>query len=168
MDEDTVQTDTETVIEPGDESAPAEELLEKNKQLYARVKKSDEERKLLRQKAEALEKQLAEAKKVETPEPKQEVSSASLERINLRLDGYSEEEAEFILRNGGQKAKNDEFVIAGIQSLRSKKEAAKKSEEASISEGSKSPILRKYSEQQLKDMPLKDLEQIVKQLPPQG
>jgi hypothetical protein len=88
-----------------------------------------------------------------------------LEKLNLRMDGYSKEEVDFIMRNGGANAITDEFVTAGIKALRDKKQKEAKSEEANPSISSKSPIFKKYSEEQIKDMPLAELEKLVKQLP---
>jgi hypothetical protein len=90
------------------------------------------------------------------------VTPAQLERVNLRLDGYSESEVDFIMRNGGASAKNDEFVQSAIEARRAKE----KSEKASPPSSSKSPVFKKHTEDDLKKIPLADLEKLVKELPP--
>jgi hypothetical protein len=138
--------------------AAVEALKEKNKQLYARAKKAEEEAKALKAKEEA---RPVEQPKVENPA----VSPTDLERLNLKVDGYSNEEVNFIMKNGGANAISDEFVIAGIEALRAKKKKEIQSDEANPSISSKSPIFKKYSEDQVREMPLAELEKLVKTLP---
>lgn len=134
-----------------------EAIKEQNKQLFERAKK-----------AEALAKELK-AKVVEPVQPRVEqpsvVTPTDLEKLNLRQDGYSKEEVDFIMRNGGANAVTDEFVTAGIKALRDQKAKATRSEEANPSISSKSPIMRKYNEDQLRDMPTEELEKIIRTLP---
>jgi len=135
------------------------ELVEKNKQLFGRAKNAEEENKQLKAKLAQLEKQRPAAGSGgagETP-------SRELELVNLRLDGYSEEEAQFIMSNGGRSAKENQFVKAGIDALR----AAKKQEESSVNASPavtpKSPVFKKHTEAELKGMKTEDLEKLLKQ-----
>lgn len=79
--------------------------------------------------------------------------------VDLRLEGYSKTEADFILRNGGRKALEDPLVTAAIESSRAKA----KSVEATPSGTGKSTVYQKYTEQDLKKMSASDLEKIVPQ-----
>ncbi len=46
-----------------------------------------------------------------------------LERLELKVDGYSDEEVAYILKNGGKEALKDPFVISGIEARRVQKAA---------------------------------------------
>lgn len=163
MENETVLEDTQNLEElaipetlDAEQQAAVEAIKEQNKQLFARAKKAEELAKELKAKV------VPEQPKVEQPSV---VTPTDLEKLNLRMDGYSEEEVTFIMRNGGVKAKNDEFVTAGINSLRDAKKKATQSEDANPSISSKSPIFKKYSEDQIREMPLAELEKLVKTLP---
>jgi len=81
------------------------------------------------------------------------------EVIELRLDGYSKEEVSFIVKNGGRKALTDNsFVKVAIDKIREQKDAEKAIPEM---DSNKSDIERKYTTEQLRTMPLKDLEKIL-------
>ena len=80
-----------------------------------------------------------------------------LERQDLRIEGYSNEEVDFILKNGGRPALSNEFVKGAIETMRNKR----KSVEATPESGGKSPVFRKYTERDLRNMPLDKLEEIL-------
>lgn len=79
----------------------------------------------------------------------------------LRLDGYSKEEAEFILANGGRQALSDaeSFAAAAISAKREKQRAL---EEASkVPDTGGSDIERKYTKAQLDAMSAEELEKVL-------
>ena len=82
-----------------------------------------------------------------------------IERQDLRIEGYSKEEVEFLMQNGGQKALDNKLVLAGIEAMR--KET--KSKEATPSGTGKSAVYQKFTEQDLRKMPAEDLEKIIPQ-----
>ena len=76
--------------------------------LYARMKQAEESAKKLREEL---------ATKVTTPAMSQDVLKR-IEKVELTSQGYKPEEADFILRSGGNP--NDPYVKAGIETLRAK------------------------------------------------
>ena len=84
--------------------------------------------------------------------------SPKLEKLELKIDGYSDEEIEFIQQIGGKKSLENPYVKQTIDNMREKKRA----EEAVISDsGSKSDIEKKYSDSELRNMPIEELEKIL-------
>ncbi len=78
-------------------------------------------------------------------------SSSESERdliVDLRLEGYSKSEADFILRNGGRQALEDPLVKGAIETARSKT----KSLDATPSGTGKSTTLKGYSETAVRNM----------------
>jgi len=80
---------------------------------------------------------------------------------DLRFDGYNLEETEFIIKNGGRAALNDPYVKQAIESKREEIAKQKRTEEGTPSQDGRSPIYKKYTEEELRAMPLKDLEAIL-------
>jgi len=84
--------------------------------------------------------------------------SAWREKIELKTEGYSDDEVAFIQQNGGRKALDNPFVKQAIESIRTQRKA----EGAVIdTDTNKSEVERKYTPQQLSEMPLADLEKIL-------
>ena len=77
--------------------------------------------------------------------------------MELKTEGYNSDEVDFLMQNGGRKALDNKIVMAGIESMRAKA----KSEEATPSGTAKSTVYKKYTEEDLKEMPLEDLEKII-------
>lgn len=83
------------------------------------------------------------------------------EVIDLRLDGYSKEEVEFIIKNGGRKALEDTNSFVSI-ALNTKREQAKAESAAQIPDSSQlSEVERKFTPEQLKNMSAKELETLL-------
>lgn len=124
------------------------EVVKKNKQLFARLKKAETEAKT----KEPLKPQVSE------PETKHD-DSYWKETMELRLSGYTEKEAEYLMKNGGKKALEDEYVLAAINVKREQTKA----EAASVDTASsnKSDIERKYTPEQLSAMSVEELEKIL-------
>jgi len=117
-----------------------EELEEKNKKLYARVKQSSEKKTVL-----------------DTPNP-QIVNE--LARLKLQVEhGIKDPEAiDFIMKNGGEKALDNQYIKKTIETMQEQKRA----EEAVVSEdSSKSEFEKKYTPDELRNMSAEDLEKIL-------
>jgi hypothetical protein len=84
------------------------------------------------------------------------------EVVDLRLDGYSKQDVEFIMKNGGRKVLDDKTSYVTI-ALNTKREQAKAEAEANkvTDTTGMSEIERKYTPEQLKNMPLAELKKIV-------
>lgn len=116
------------------------ELEKQNKQLYERAKK-----------AEAVKK---ENLQVTDTTPNYE---DRLERQDLRIEGYTAEEADFIIANGGRKALDNSLVKSAIEANRAKR----KTLEATPQSGGKSPVYKRYTMSELENMPLEKLEALL-------
>lgn len=119
------------------------------KQLLARARK-----------AEARVKELAPAP-VAAPSS---VVEATLDNdiLDLRLDGYTKEEAKFVLANGGRKVLEDPTHFVTI-ALNTKREQAKAEAEASKAADTSgmSEVERKYTTEQLQNMTAEELAKIL-------
>jgi hypothetical protein len=124
------------------------------------AKKSDAIRQLTaRAKAaeELVKKSRETSKTVETQAP---VSTDYRDEVyDLRLDGYSREEAQFIMKNGGRKAlEENNYVKVAIETLREQKKAEQAIPDI---DSGKSDIERKYTPEQLEKMPMEELVKIL-------
>lgn len=163
MDDETTveQNDLEaTAVDDSSESVNVEELedsvsgleqaaalVEKNRKLFARAKQAEQELKELKSRAPA----------------RAYSSSEELERVNLRIDGYKEDEVDFIMRSGGRSALKDDFIVEAITARRAKEKAKETSDSASTPASSKSPVLRRHSTDDLKNMPVEEMEKLLRQ-----
>lgn len=79
-------------------------------------------------------------------------------RIELKADGYSDDEISFLKANGGRQALENPYVKTAIDTMRQQRIA-----EAQViaAESSKSDIEKKYSQEELNTMPLEELERIL-------
>lgn len=125
------------------------------------AKKSDAIRQLTARAkaAEDLVKKSRETSKQETPTTETTKDSYRDEVYDLRLDGYSREEADFIMKNGGRRSlEENTFVKVAIEKIREQKKA----EQAIPDDSSeKSDIERKYTPEQLRNMSAADLAKIL-------
>lgn len=137
----TEPTQNTTVTPTVDVSA----LEQKNKELYARAKKAEEEAKALRAKVSPQE-------TTSTNPP-----SEQLERIELKVDGYSADEVDFLLSVGGKKALENPIIGKAIEALR----AEKRSLEATPNPSGQSPVYKTYSQADLNNMSLEEIQKIL-------
>ena len=86
-------------------------------------------------------------------------SDERFERLELKTEGYSSDEVDFLMQNGGRKALENKIAMAGIEAIRK----AKKSEQATPSGTGKSTVFQKYTEQDLKKIHVEELENIIPQ-----
>lgn len=88
---------------------------------------------------------------------KAEPSNEKLERMELRLDGYSKEEVDEIMELGGTKVLGSKFVQSAIKAMR----AEKKSTSADANFSAKSPVFKKYTQEDLSKMSSTELAKIL-------
>lgn len=95
-------------------------------------------------------------------EEEHKTSGISDEVIDLRLDGFSKDEVEFIIKNGGRKILDDKNSYVSI-ALNTRREQRRAEEAASkVADTSQmSEIERKYTPEQLANMSVADLEKIL-------
>lgn len=130
-----------------------EAVVGQNRKLYARIKKEKERRAKAGETAAP-----AKTADPQTPPAGQGDDKAWRERMELKTDGYSEKEVEFIQKNGGRAAIDDPFVKSAIESMRNQKKA----EEAQVAtDAPKSDIEKQYTDQQLREMKTEDLEKLL-------
>lgn len=155
------QTELDTLREGIDDPMVLKDQLRKEadarRQLTARAKKAEEELKAL--KTQAIR---SETDQVTTPPPASEPVNINDEVVDLRLDGYSKDEVAWIMKNGGRKALEDKNSYTSIainarrEQLKAEQAASQVNDTAGLSE-----IERKYTPEELKSMPLKELEAIL-------
>ena len=153
----TTTTSDDTTVEvvetdaTADASVGTEEMVPKTQfnQVLARAKKAEEALKKIK------------------PITKQEDAQSSQqtytrEQLNLRIDGYTDEEVEFITRNGGAKElANPNSLVAGVLKDRlTQRKAERAASQTSDSSGS-SEVQVKYTVEQMNKMSLKELEAIL-------
>lgn len=97
-------------------------------------------------------------KAVKVQEPVNQDDKDFKEVIDLRLDGYSREEVDFLQRNGGRKALENPYVKTAIEKMREQA----RSEKAVVDDTSgKSEFEKKYSDADLQAMSLEELEKLI-------
>lgn len=150
--QDSINLDEEINLETNDNSVEdTEKLKELNKKLYERAKK-----------AEADKKALAEQLKQKPQEITRTEYTLNDEVVDLRLDGYSKQDVDFIMKNGGRKALEDKNSYVSI-ALNTKREQAKAEAEASkgVDTSGQSEFERKYTPEMLKNMTKEELAKIL-------
>jgi hypothetical protein len=135
--------------------------LEDTEALKAELAKEREAKRQILARAKAAEELVKKSR--ETSKPKETQAPVSTdykdEVYDLRLDGYSREEAQFIMKNGGRKALEDNnYVKVAIETLREQKKAEQAIPDI---DSGKSDIERKYTPEQLEKMPMEELVKIL-------
>lgn len=132
------------------ETLTVESLQEKNKQLYARLKKAEEEAKAAKEAARS----------TTAGEGTQAIPTADVERLTLKVDGYNDDEIAKIMELGGLKALSNPLVKKAVDVMREERKA----EAAQVdSDGAMSDFSRKYSTADLRKMSAAELEKILPQ-----
>lgn len=133
------------------ETLTVEALQEQNKQLYARMKKAEEEAKALKESSRSS--QAGETTQAQIP-------TAEVERLTLKVDGYNDEEVTKIMELGGLKALQNPLVKKAVDVMRQERQA----ESAQVdTDGAMADFSRKYSEADLRKMSASELEKILPQ-----
>lgn len=154
--QETLIPDEETVQETETETTDSEVDIEA---LKAKAAKADEYKGYADRMAKENKELKKATKTTETLSTKSSDSDERFERLDLKTDGYTSEEVDFLMQNGGRKALDNPIVMAGIEATRKKA----KSQQATPSGTAKSTVFQKYSEQDLKNMPLEELRKIIPQ-----
>lgn len=153
----TTENETEIVIK-GDTPTPEEvqALKDQNKKLFERAKK-----------AEGFEKNsegqwIKKQKPSDTVITKPNTAGIEDEVLDLRLEGYTKPQVEFIMKNGGRKALEDKNSLVSI-AIEKQREQARAEHAASqtTDNSSLSEVERKYTPEQMKNMSQADLEKIL-------
>lgn len=105
-----------------------------------------------------------ETKEVKTAKPSTEKTGNSdldvkIEKLELRAEGYSPDEIEAIQELGGAKALKNPVVQSAIKAMR----AEKKSQDAKEPLNSKSPVYKKYTQQDLSKLTALEMEKILQE-----
>ena len=87
------------------------------------------------------------------------VTKEDLERLRLEAKGYEEDDVDLIMKFGGVKALEDEAIKDVIEVRREKRQQ----ESAQATSKTQSKGTRRYSQEQLRDMPLEKLETLIKE-----
>lgn len=97
----------------------------------------------------------------QTAKPKVEVldKDERFERLELRADGYSKDEIDEIMALGGTKVLGTKIVQSAINYMR----ADKKSKDAKEPLNSKSPVYKKFTQDDLSKMSSKEMEKILQE-----
>lgn len=131
------------------ETLTVESLQEKNKQLYARLKKAEEEAKTAKEATRST--QAGDATQAHIP-------TAEVERLTLKVDGYNDDEISKIMELGGLKALSNPLVKKAVEVMREERRA----ESAQVdTDGATAEFTRKYSEADLRKMSASELEKIL-------
>ena len=128
-----------------------ESLTALNAQLYARMKKAEEEAKTAK-----------EANRTsQAGEPTQaQIPTVDVERLTLKVDGYNDDEVTKIMELGGLKALSNPLVKKAVDMMRQERQA----ESAQVdTDGAMADFTRKYSEADLRKMSASELEKILPQ-----
>jgi hypothetical protein len=129
--EQTIEAQDDSNLESGDSN----QFTDRERQLYARLQKERDRNKELEGKV-----------KQTIPDSK---SGSFEERLELIAKGYQDEEIDFIQKNGGKKALDNEMIQDALKARKEKIEAKSK---AASNISSKSGVSRTYTEGQLKQM----------------
>lgn len=128
-----------------------------NKKLYERTKKAEAEAKEAREKA-------IEVKPASDVAPTQVKPSDVLNSDEFKLyrDGYTNQEIDLIMHNGGYKLLEDKTnpIVLGLQATKEQRGAEDAASKVSDSSGL-SDIERKYTEQDMRNMSKEDLEKML-------
>lgn len=81
-------------------------------------------------------------------------------RMELKVEGYNDDEVNFILKNGGRKSLENPIVSSAIEVMRDKKRA----EDAMISDSPKSETEKRYSPEDFSKLTAAEQEKILSSL----
>lgn len=95
----------------------------------------------------------------ETKEEKKEtISDSKYERLELKVDGYPDSVIEDIIKLGGKKALDNPLIKKAVDDMVEQYKAEKAT---NISSSNQSEFEKKYSKEDLKSMPLSELEKVL-------
>lgn len=157
-------TDDVTVDSNLEAEERMQKLEEQNKKLYERAKKAEGFVKLpdgswVKKETKTESAPKAELAREAAPKPSDILKA---DEFKLYRQGYTEEEIDIIMRNGGMKIlENDKSpIVLGLKASKEQRRAEEAASQASTSSGV-SDIEKKYTIDQLKKMSVKELEEIL-------
>lgn len=146
VEEEVVPQEETTEEEQIEETQDVLTLSGDDKAEYEKWKAKKEERQKFVEKAKAA-----------PPRKEYNVTADKLERMELKLDGHTNDEVEAIMELGGIKALSNPLVRGAIEQMRAKA----KSQEANQPLNSKSPVFKKFTQADLNGMTSAELEAIL-------
>lgn len=142
------QHEEETVDEVSQETEEQEDTVTLSKAEYKKLDRQSRAYQAIKTKPTAT---------LKTEEATYTVSPDRLERIELMQDGYSREEVDEIMDLGGRRIVDSKLVQSAIKAMRNEK----KSKEASPALTSKSPVYKKFTQEDLSNMSASELAKIL-------
>lgn len=140
-------------------------VVARNRKLFARAKKAETRSRGTsdggsqpKPAETSAEKNPQEGSGTPAPQPAASDEAAWRERIELKTEGYSDDEITFLQQNGGRKALENDYVKNAVKSMRDQKAA----EAATVeTDGGKSEVEKKYTDEQLRDMSTEELAKVL-------
>lgn len=121
--------------------------------LKAKLLEAENAKKQILARAKAAEAKLKSSTKTEVEKPAP--APAMDEVMDLRFDGYDRNEVAFIMKNGGRSAlEKDPFVKKAVELMREQRKAE---QGVPSNDTSKSEVEKKYTQEQLRNMPVEEL-----------
>lgn len=87
------------------------------------------------------------------------VTKEDLERVRLEAKGYDDDQVEFLMKFGGSQATKDPAIMKVVETMKEQK--AQEKAQATSSTQSKSS--RRYSQEELRNMPTDKLEKLIRE-----
>lgn len=124
----------------------------------------DDEAERLRTENAKLQRLLKKASKSDEEKPKEDTTSngvtrEDLERVRLEAKGFDDEQVDFLMKFGGSQATKDDAVMQVISAMKEKKAQ----ESAQAKSSSQSKTSRRYSQEDMRNMPLDKLEKLIRE-----
>jgi hypothetical protein len=155
--QDEIQDEETFEVDEAEESDESTDNDENSTQYQEELKKRDAEIAKLNR---LLKKTSKDEKPSDTPtDDSNVVTKADLERIRLEAKGYDDDQVEFLMKFGGSQALKDEAIKTVVDTMAEKKKQIN-AQASSKSQGTSS---RKYSQEDLRAMPLEKLEKLIKE-----
>lgn len=132
-----------------------EAVVARNRKLFARAKKAESKN---AGRSDAPKQPDPAAPSTDDAAKKAADDSAWREKMELKTEGYSDEEIAYIQQSGGRKALENTYVKATIDTMRNQKKAENAAVDATAG---KSEVEKQYTDAQLRDMPTAELEKIL-------
>jgi len=157
-----VEAELDTLREGVDDPQVLKQQLSKEaqarRQITARAIKAEEAAKKAKAELEAAKASITETK----PSPEQKTVELNDDVVDLRLDGYSKKEVEWIMNNGGRKTLEDPNSLVSIAIKAAREQAKAEAAASQVGDTSGlSEVERKYTPEQLRNMSVQDLEKIL-------
>lgn len=114
----------------------------------------------MRKKLEKAQSSLGEDEEKEQPPAQPSSEEDRYVRLDLKVDGYNEDEINFILKNGGKQALEDPYVKAAVEARREQRKA----EEAMVAtDSNKSDIFKRFTPEQIQAMSAAEMEKAMRE-----